>query len=141
MNTNFRNTIVGLAVLAIVAVPAISFAKEASSRGNMGLHLGTFLKSNHENRTNPVNEWVHDLRARHVVNGKLTAVSGTTLSVQSKKNVTYTVSTTPTTKFYGKGFTLISISDLTIGDRIQILGTVSSTSATAEIVHSISKKK
>lgn len=228
-NKIFRSSLVGLSMLAMVAVPAMSFAAEnahanvqADAHVNFGAHLGQFLKDiKHDvhkvetktvegtvsaingtsftvnlkgnksatvqtnastsfkmngtasaslanvttgvrvaakgtwdsahtvftatkvailTKVNPIRDWLNNLFAQHVINGKVTAVAAGSLTVQASNGTVYTVNDA-SAKLFGKGFASIVSGDIKVGDQVQVLGTVSGTSANAEIVHDISLAK
>lgn len=74
--------------------------------------------------------------ARTVFSGKVTAITGTTITLVKNKTVTYTVdaSTATLTKGFGKNAKTISASDVVVGDRLTIIGTLSGTTVTASRV-------
>lgn len=67
-----------------------------------------------------------------VVGGAVTAVSGTTLTVTNKSNVTYTIDASSAT--VEKGNVTSSISNVAVGDNVVVQGTVNGTSVTASSV-------
>ena len=68
--------------------------------------------------------------------GKVTAVSGTSITLTAMDGTTYTVdaSSATFTKGMGKDSTTGSVSDIAVGDRIAVIGTVSGDSVTASKV-------
>jgi len=64
--------------------------------------------------------------ARTVFSGKVTAVSGSTITLVKNKNVTYTVDVGSATfkKGFGKNAKTISASDVSVGDRLTVVGTL-----------------
>jgi len=91
-------------------------------------------------KINPVKDWMANLMTQHVLNGKVTAVSGSTITVQGNNGTVYTVQTA-SAKVYARGFALVSVGDVKVGDRVEVLGTISATSATAEIISDTSLSK
>ncbi len=67
-----------------------------------------------------------------IVGGAITAISGNTLTVTNKSNVTYTVDAT-SAKFL-QGSTTIAVSGVKVGDQVVVQGTVNGTSVTASTV-------
>ena len=65
--------------------------------------------------------------------GKVTAVSGTTVTVQSKGATVYTVDATNAkiTKGFGKNVQTLTVANIAVGDTVVVLGTVSGSSVTA----------
>ena len=91
-------------------------------------------------KLHPIRNWMANLFAQHVVNGSITAISGSTLTVQSENGTSYTVNTS-SAKFLAKSQTAASLSEVKVGDKVHIFGNISGTSVTAEIVHDISLSK
>ena len=73
-----------------------------------------------------------------VVFGKTTAVNGTSLTVTTASNVTYTVDATNAKVMAGKD-TASSLSNIAVGDRVLVQGTVNGTSINATTVVDQSK--
>ena len=71
--------------------------------------------------------------ARTVFSGKVTAVSGSTITLVKNKNVTYTVSVGSATlkKGFGKNAKTISASSVAVGDRLTVVGSLTGTDVTA----------
>ncbi len=67
-----------------------------------------------------------------VVGGTIASISGTTLTVTNASNVTYTVDASSATIV--KGNATSTISNISVGDRVVVQGTVNSTSITASSV-------
>ena len=74
--------------------------------------------------------------ARTVFSGKVTAVSGMTITMMKNKNVTLTVDTSSATfkKGFGKNAKTIAASDIAVGDRLTVVGTISGENVTAASV-------
>ena len=67
-----------------------------------------------------------------VIAGTISAVSGDTLTVTNKSNVTYTVDATNAKIVQGQ--TTIAVSNLAVGDSVVVQGTVNGNSVTASSV-------
>ena len=74
--------------------------------------------------------------ARTVFSGKVTAVSGSTITLVKNKNVTYTVDvgSATLTKGFGKNAKTISATDVVVGDRLTVNGTLSGTTISANSI-------
>ncbi len=72
-----------------------------------------------------------------VIGGAITVISGNTLTITNKSNVTYTIDVT-NSKFL-QGSTTITISGLKVGDQVVVQGAVSGNSVTASTVIDQSK--
>ena len=68
-----------------------------------------------------------------IVVGTVSAINGSTLTVQNNAGATYSVDVSAA-KIQKKGVTNATISNIVIGDRVLIQGTVSGTSVTATTV-------
>ncbi len=68
-----------------------------------------------------------------VVAGKITAISGTTLTITNSGNVTYTIDAS-SAKVTKPGVTGASVSSIAIGDQVIVQGNVNGTSVTASSV-------
>ena len=68
-----------------------------------------------------------------VVAGSVTAISGSTITITNKSNVTYTIDAT-NAKFDVKGVLSPTISNITVGDNITVQGTVNGNAVTASSV-------
>ena len=68
-----------------------------------------------------------------VVAGSVSAVSGTTLTITNKSNVTYTVDAT-NAKIVEQGQATPVLSDIVVGDNVVVQGTVNGTTVTATTV-------
>ena len=70
---------------------------------------------------------------RTVFSGKVTAVSGTTITLVNNKTVSYTVNVGSATlkKGFGKNAKTILFSDVVVGDRLTVVGSLSGTTVTA----------
>ncbi len=92
------------------------------------------------NKLHPVRDWLGNLFAQHVVAGSVTAVSGNTITVKGNDGAVYSVNAA-SAKFFDKSETSATISDVKVGDKVQVFGTVSGTSVTAEMIHDVSVSK
>ena len=74
--------------------------------------------------------------ARTVFSGKVTAISGSTITLVKNKNVTYTVNagSATLTKGFGKNAKTILASDVVVGDRLTVNGTLSGTTISANSI-------
>ncbi len=87
--------------------------------------------------SNPIRNWFKALFTLHIVNGKVSAVSGNNVTVASENNVSYNVDVTNANIVGRNPFISESVSDLKVGDKVQVFGNVSNTSVTAQVVHDL----
>ena len=75
--------------------------------------------------------------ARTVFSGKVTAVTGSTITLVKNKTVTYTVNvgSATLTKGFGKNAKTILASDVVVGDRLTVIGSLSGTTVTASSIN------
>ena len=69
---------------------------------------------------------------RTIFPGKVVSVSGSTITLMKDKNTTYTVNvgSATVTKGFGKNSKTISISDIAVGDRLAVIGSLAGTVVT-----------
>ena len=74
--------------------------------------------------------------ARTVFSGKVTAINGTTVTLMKNKSVTLTVDASSATfkKGFGKNAKTIAASDIAVGDRLTVVGTISGETVKATAV-------
>lgn len=68
-----------------------------------------------------------------IVAGKITAISGSTITITNQSNVTYTIDAR-NAKFVKPGVTTATIANLAVGETVVVQGTVNNTSITATTV-------
>lgn len=80
---------------------------------------------------------------RTVFPGKVIAVSGSTITLVKDKNTTYTVDvgSATLTKGFGKNSKTISVSDISVGDRLAAIGSISGTVVTPTSIRDMGTKK
>ena len=89
------------------------------------------------NKLHPVRQWMADLFAAHVVVGNVTVINGNTITVKSENGSVYTVNAA-SANVYSKSQTQVTLSDVKIGDKVQVMGDISGTSVSAQIIHDFS---
>lgn len=97
----------------------------------------TFVNLTHaQNSQNNNNSKGMMQRMHEGINGKVSSVSGSTLTVTGKNNTAYTVDASAATieKFNGSTKTTIAVSAISVGDNVMVKGTVSGTSVTAKTI-------
>jgi hypothetical protein len=112
----------GLAMLALLLVASPSLAAtttKAFGHGFMGRGAG--FSANH---------------IKPAVMGKISAISGSIITVAGRNNTTYTIDATSAkiTSGFGTSTQTIAISNLTVGEMISVTGTVSGNNVTATAI-------
>ncbi|MBP9757147.1 MAG: hypothetical protein KBD06_00945 [Candidatus Pacebacteria bacterium] len=131
-----------IAVSLLAAAPV--FADSGQSGRDNGLHLGVFAKLLHDDRKEDRSDRREDRREdrkdsrtekkhatttlatsskQFVIQGSVTAISGTTLSVQGARDAVYTVNGS-SASIFGHQNVAIPFSTIKAGDKVQITGTI-----------------
>jgi len=97
-------------------------------RGAIGDKPGTGQKTPDQNPLSTITG-----NGQPVVAGTIASISGSTLTVTNKSNVTYTVDATNAKIFQGKNATA-TLANVKVGDNVVVQGTVNGTSVTASTV-------
>lgn len=129
MKQNVRR-VLAVSGMAIV-IGASSFGYEASANiSNNGRHKQrTELRGKgQENRF-----WTK----KRTIPGHITSINGTTITI-ARKNKTFTVNTDSNTKFLDRGWGLLALADLKVGDKVRVKGSILNTTITAQTVRDIS---
>ncbi len=86
------------------------------------------------NKLHPVGAWFRDLFAAHVASGSVSAISGSTITIQSHDGTVYVVNAANAKVYKKDGSTVAALSDIKVSDSVQVMGTVNGTSVTAEVI-------
>lgn len=124
-----------IAATLLAATPV--FADSNSGSGNNGLHLGVFAKILHEDRKEAREERKENrAEKKHAtsttasstkqftVEGTVTAIVGTTLTVQGPRGAVYTVNAA-SASIYGREHVTIALNAIKVGDKVSVTGTLS----------------
>ena len=149
MNTTYKRYVVGMAAAALIttlALAAPAFAQSngqgQNDQGNNGNHYGWTRPNNPHNPGSGMGTTTRMMGMmngqRPAVFGVVSAVNGTTLTVQSHgfgKNAattTYTVNASNATVY--KNNATSSVSSIAVNDNVIVMGTVSGTNVTATTI-------
>lgn len=136
-NINVKHVLAGAGAVALLfATPAFADSGRDHREDN-GLHLGAFVRLLKQERHDEKKQERRDEK-RHAtssvasstkqfsIEGTITAVSGSTLTVQGARGAVYTVNAGNATVTGHEGVRL-SLAALAVGDRVKVTGTLSGT--------------
>ncbi len=112
----------------VIALAAVMFT--ASALGFSGVALADNTDTSWKESQNAIKNYIKHAPG---VMGKVTAINGSTITVEGKNNTVYTVDAS-TAKILKNRNTVITIADIKVGDTIMAQGTVTGTNVVATTV-------
>ena len=122
------NLLTGALVASAAVVPAATVSAHVQTRHAQGMPTT-------EHRAEKLGQKILDLKNMTV--GKVTAVSGATITIEGRENKTFTIDTSGATLLKGnpRDPATITLSDIKVGDMVMARGTVDGTSVKATEAH------
>jgi hypothetical protein len=134
MKKNVRKAL-AISGLAIT-IGAAGMTLNASANTDFPNHIN---RSHQERiiRTKRIGHWGKMPHMRRVIPGTVTAIGDNSLTI-THRSKTFTVNVSDTTRLLDLKWATILFSDIKVGDRVRVLGTLSDTSISAKTVRDIS---